>query len=356
MDKSSDLISFGKRWSFNLNNVLNKNLDSKELIICWNFKRNDKVNRVFSKFNFNELYELNRRVGEEQRSFFEVITDERKHKVFFDIDIKGKNNVSKAKNFLEQFIKALLGIIDLDLEKDIFFYSSHSEEKRSYHILLNFKTDMKNNKILAEKISEKIEGENFLDLGVYNKNRQLRILGSSKVGEKRFKIWEREFSFKSKTYKSILENELKIEDEEKIIFFNSLVNFVQSDMKELIFEQEKEKEKEEKEPFFYQNGSFEEKELEEIKTLIEKVSSELKIREINGTIISLINPNGYYCPLCKRIHENENPYVYSLRDKVYFNCRRTEQKLFLGNLSSKKKFKIKDIFLLPNDYFKLIIN
>jgi hypothetical protein len=349
MSKNS-IIAYGHKWYFRLDELLEKNLESRELIICYTFLQEAKVVHVFSKFNFMDFYKFLTTIPEENKHFFELIRDERPHKAFFDIDIKDKDLIENY-NFLEDFLEQLTSILSIDIERDVLVYTSHGEKKHSYHILLNYKTNMAKNKLLANLVNEKLQHKNCLDLGVYNKNRQLRILGCTKLNEKRFKVWLESFQFKGRTIKTLLEDEADI-GMEKVIFLSSLVNYVQKEMKTLDIPEEDQVKP--PESLKLDLSDLSEKEVSEAKELVSKhISPDLEIREVQGKLISFNNTKGYYCKICLRIHDQENPFVAIISDKVYFYCRRSEnnKKLLLGTLmkSNRKFFKAKEIFLLPND-------
>ena len=58
------------------------------------------------------------------------------------------------------------------------------------------------------------------------------------------------------------------------------------------------------------------------------------VREANeNTIVELKTLNPYYCRTCKRTHDNENPFIFiNPMKRVYFNCRRTKKREFVGGL------------------------
>lgn len=43
----------------------------------------------------------------------------------------------------------------------------------------------------------------------------------------------------------------------------------------------------------------------------------------NMIILKRIKP--FFCPDCKRIHEKQNPYVFSLNNIIYYHCRRSSK-------------------------------
>jgi hypothetical protein len=51
----------------------------------------------------------------------------------------------------------------------------------------------------------------------------------------------------------------------------------------------------------------------------------LLIHKIEDNRIILKNTGGYHCPVCDRTHEAENPIIFCLGNKLFFNCRRSEE-------------------------------
>jgi hypothetical protein len=88
--------------------------------------------------------------------------------------------------------------------------------------------------------------------------------------------------------------------------------------------------------------------IDELSQKIEMIVPGLEIIRGQGSFVFLNNPNGYFCPFCDRVHENENPYVLIKEDGgIYFSCRRNPryQLCYLGVL---EKFVKPQSELLPS--------
>ena len=74
------------------------------------------------------------------------------------------------------------------------------------------------------------------------------------------------------------------------------------------------------------------------------------VKENNGNLLlTFRRKHASYCENCKRVHENENPFVtvVGLERNVYFHCRRGENKENLGNtvfINSCENHLLKELF------------
>lgn len=142
------------------------------------------------------------------RHFFEVILGERRQKPHFDIDIQGGMekqrkdgtgviivpNGEELVNLANKIISELLDVLcQLVARDDIVIYTSHGENKRSFHVIINswFCVNNLHAKELYYYVTERMSNITscFLDNMVYSALQQFRMLGSCKPGHvKRLKI------------------------------------------------------------------------------------------------------------------------------------------------------------------------
>jgi hypothetical protein len=158
--------------------------------------------------NINLAYEFIVSCQLEDRTFYETIFDvHHRQKPHFDIDIvpteSDPMDHTELLNLLLTEIKRVVGT-ELDLVEDIGVYSSHSDDnsKRSYHVVLtgyhvnnnveagNFAMAIRDGMVMST------EGPNSpaalfitkcVDMMVYKKLQQFRLLGCTKLGRKRHK-------------------------------------------------------------------------------------------------------------------------------------------------------------------------
>jgi hypothetical protein len=248
----------------------------------------------------------------------------------------GENGESQRNEVLEKFISLLLFAlkenysINYPLDR-IVVLSAHTEEKISYHVILPDCgcDDFNDIKYLATQIAERDLNGCYLDLGIYQKNRNFRTIDSYKRGMNNYPIeggnkltFMTEFQYNNETIRYKYIEEVK-NDAQKFAcqVADSLVcNFGVTNSHDF--------------PVIYNKGSIPkmlrmnpykgDKDPREI--FLEKFPELSKCLEL-GTItddtwFNFINKGGYHCPLCDREHSSMSPCCYVDKDKVYFTCRR----------------------------------
>lgn len=323
-----------------------------------------KTERKFTLFPSHvDLYNHIMKIPVEKRSFFEIIQGNKPHKPHFDIDFDisecGLLNIEETmSNIIDAIVDTIQGNgVVLDLTKDVLIYTSSRPEKASYHIIINgwMHNDNKDAKNLAKQIRSKFPPEiaDYIDKSVYSTKQQFRLLHCTKLRTKNTKIpiplW------KTSKYTITYPNIPSKHDE----FLASLVgvtigcNYIP--------------------PFFDPDGSITvgvdgivtqventtgpqiEYKIELKKKDIDKCLTELykktedimgcaknstsiwnvfSVRSIEGGFISLTKKRPYYCPICARQHENENPYMtVNSKGLVKYYCRRSESSMLITSLS-----------------------
>lgn len=56
------------------------------------------------------------------------------------------------------------------------------------------------------------------------------------------------------------------------------------------------------------------------------------ISSIINNMILLKRVIPFYCPYCKRIHENQHPYIFIINNNLFFHCRRSQKPLNISYL------------------------
>lgn len=391
--KQKALYIHGKRWYYRLVNKdenktralmqdYNLNELSKKIIICftpikipgWKWRPTDpnfKHYRLFAVFDsYLDILPYFNNFKEEDRCFYEIILGQFYQKPHFDIDIDKDtpNKEQLGRNLIQNLIKTIGDTIgqskdclnplkDLSLEEDVLIYDSNkyneegfSENKISYHVIINnyYHENNLEAKAFYEHIVSKMPdncGKEFIDPKVYSNIQQFRIVGCQKVGSGRIKLFNEKFNYFDQKIKHIY-NDCKNNDDlieqdnssnnddikllqifyESLITCNNTSNYIPS------FYKKKE----------YQNfgGNIDVTPilLERSITLMkEKFASFNPPIECNFPVISiednqiiLKRKNPSYCPMCNKIHDAQNPYIFINNSKAYWNCRRQTPSLLLG--------------------------
>lgn len=339
--------------SYNYQDLLSK------FIVCQNVysKQRNKIEHRFAVFpSFVHFFRWYVKIPQdEHKSYYEIILPEKLQKPRFDIDVSGENNCMQLGE--QVFVAVLNALVSyfgdtLSIEKDVCVYTSHGSNKYSVHIVLNHwmhanQQEAKEfGRYIIRSLPNEINGQpwdpRWVDQGVYGRNQQFRLLGSTKYGANRHKQLLSTFNYKdreiTKTYDEVVyDSDLELQ---LIQFEESLVSFAG-------------------------NGKMVPP-LQKIE-LYTTLSSSLDVNEISDNELSTVqtfiekqfgtnafevrgNENGYlyltrlvptYCSLCKRSHEHENPYIrIDKKDglcSVLFYCRRDLQNrpITIGEYVSK---------------------
>lgn len=305
----------------------------------------------------------------EYRTFYETLFKEQpRQKPYFDLDIiptvDDPFDHTELLNRLLTEVKRVIGP-ELDLTNDISVYSSHAEDgsKRSYHIVISgfFTRSIIESRDFARVVRDGMvaatEGPlspaaNFItkcvDLVVYKKMQQFRILGCTKLGKNRFKQIVLEYSASGRTRRRAPVQDAYTEFRRSLLSVVDDPPLVESEPKYL-------------EPKLYNNltsnGDLVPKSLDQSDAILKSLynhgrtiasgdaigidaeslwmmdskrivahlidsghlppdlasscSSHTVSSSTRGALISFRAPRsgGYFCILCERRHESENPYV-----------------------------------------------
>lgn len=374
-DKNNVLINIeGKKWYYYLKedgnkktllNVYPLSTLNNKLIVSYTFKGNDKrEKRVFGYFeSYVEFGIYQMRFKEEKRCFYEEIFGEYPQKPRFDIDIKiDEERESEIDNedIKDKVIEKIIEIfnengIKIELKKDILICTSHGKNKKSYHIIIDNYCHLNNKEaksfynLVINRLPENIK--KYVDNGVYNSKQQFRIVGSQKLDSNRPKIFNDKWKFKDT---EIIYKYIETPDNEghKIMLQleSTLITCINNCkiLPSFIKEENNNKGSNSKSVGEYKKYEDEEitKEvgIEALKLLasfggltIDNPLFPYKFVSVSGQIVILKRIKPSNCRICKRIHENENPYLIIIGNEklVYFHCRRADpnKKLLIGKLS-----------------------
>ena len=317
----------------------NKSLGDNCLHICQQLK-----SRRYTGFDgFSQFSKFHRETTEDEKCFYEMIWDRNGRKPCFDIDI---NNGEIEGDSL---IVGLMDVIEelIGTKNKMLVFTSHLESKRSYHLVVDkvyFQT-YKESENFSTKVRDgmKEEWKDFIDLSVYKKVQQFRIVGSHKFGKTNTKVLDSDLSRRLKIPKSrstgipyfnlILQMSLVSNTggcmpipgfgevlEEKINVISG--SAVETDVEDVM-----------KMFYSHQNGQG--------RLLFSPDDFQFSgcKENVGNLLITLRRLNPTFCHSCLRTHENENPFmtVNGPNRVVNFYCRRGEKETipyYLGQLGT----------------------
>ena len=324
--------------------------------------------RIYAFFDsYLELYDYIERFDENLRAFYEIIFGELHQKPHFDIDISQedidqfypKEHMNDIANVvLDAVIQSCKEVltevsVNLDIEKDLLLYTSHSDKKKSYHIVINNKCHNGNKEAeafyKAIMVKFRVITNNkyscFVDAKVYSPRQQFRLINCQKQNSGRPKLFRPNFPFRLVQYEHIYtENTDNDQLKERCKFYESLVSFTSGCMILPSFI-----------PITNSNSislsilpdisdSIVDRCMKLLHITMDKILEgycprTFSYKYTKGHIICLNRHRGTYCTMCRKTHDAEQPFMFITNGKVYFDCRRTDQynpgcpKLFLGYLT-----------------------
>ncbi len=281
---------------------------------------------------------------ETRRCLYEIVRDSNFQKPYFDIDIC----LIKDSSFLSRDDKIAISeqlpsiLIDSILKTnsnikmtDIMVFNSHSNEKRSFHVIIDrwcFINSFQNKKFF-ERVLEKIPEiwKQFFDQTMYKSVQQFRFYMCTKSGSERYKRLDPIES------RWIIDDSTPIGEENYEIFLSSCITYTE---KCQIIESE---------DFITEIKTYEELEYsrEDIKrmtVIINRMrdSNCFRLDSIDGSIAVLRRLHPSKCKNCsekygyEKIHESENAFVYLCKGgNVCFDCRRGGGPQIIGNINDR---------------------
>lgn len=360
MEKQSSVYTNGKKWFYRLKGddglIENLSDDERALHLIVSFI-NPEQKRFYTSFeSHSEFLQYMLKLPLNKRCFHEVVLDRRPQKMRFDLDIKRyiyfeEKIIEEIKEtdvqiFFEQLIESImLEFSDIGFSirpKDhLLVFSSHGKEKWSYHIIIDgFYCDTHQDAgELYKRITSRMSKEHlgWLDGSIYSVNHCLRTLGSVKedgrikILEKKWKYKDQEILFEYPEEPRHDNHRLALEFERSFLTLNSncypLPSFIQ---KQPLEGMEKKIEKQaEEDVVHYATLLF--------KSLYGDTCVPVGVMN-NMIMLSRRYPSG--CPICERVHENENAFLWlkPIEDseaftkyEIYFHCRRAMgQKIKIG--------------------------
>lgn len=313
----------------------------------YKYKNNNEVLNLFLYFfDWNTFIKFYSKIPDDHKHFYEIVQNE--CKFFLDLDAK-TNEINMLEwyetiNEINNKVKTIIYEITHKKPELIEFESlpTMNENKYSCHIIVsNIRLPINQCKFLCEIILDKIniEKRKIIDISVYNIWRSLRLEGSSKIGSKRIK----RLKFNNEI---IIDNNINIKglitNFEETIYINLLDNnFINSNfyfeklentkkynldniLNNNIFDRNKKYKYNDYDILFIKND------YKKIELFINswhcKNENIFCTNKIINNMILYKRKKPSNCKICNRIHDKQNPYVFSKYGKLFFDCRRSESK------------------------------
>ena len=365
----NSIFAFDRKWYYRLKEGLLTALTDDEKMNGMVFAFvNPEGKRFFSYFdNYIEFVKLLLTLPPEKRCFHELVMEHRPTKLIFDLDIK-KFQYEEVKEdevqyFLELLISAIISQfkefgIELQVEKNFLIFSSHGKEKWSFHVLVDgyYCDNHQEASEIFKRVFQKIEHpkkHEWLDGSVYSVNHCFRTLGSVKekkdVSEEyRMKKLELEWKYKNQII-SFQYSEKPRNDKHRTVleFERSFLTLTEScfPLPNLVV-----KHQNAKDGLFGNVQQAEEPVLNYAFRLFQSMYGTTSFQYGGNmkNIILLIRKQATGCPICERVHEKENAFIWlkecvekgaekgAEKDvvskyEIYFDCRRSNgSKMKLG--------------------------
>lgn len=329
------------RWYSYLNNKKEHNLLNNEkinednLIICQQLETR-KYTVFKDHISFKSYQE---KINERENCFYEIILEKKYRKPYFDIDLDIENNEDINEKLIIENLK--LSIKTLIEDSIILIYSSHTEKKLSFHIIINnyYFVNHEECKNFYDKIIEIIDEkyQKFVDNSVYKTIQQFRILNSHKYNRDNKKIFREDLSEnfiipdKYKKFPAGLNNYLlqtSLISNTAGAKYLSGYNIIKNNKSTTL-----------------NKGFGSTSDLEDVLNIFYSIYSAdifqyLNVIDNNGNLlITFRRLSPSYCQECQRVHENENPFitVNGIYRNIYFHCRRKDNNesysgKYIGNL------------------------
>lgn len=284
------------------------------------------------------------------RCFHEIIFGNTLQKIYFDLDMilhpdeveplpLGVPIIEDEKEVpvntitcsdSEEVVKSVIKLVILKYpqikKRDVMVFSSHGRKKRSYHIIVDnwcVSSNIQNQALfhfVRDNLPEKWRW--CLDEGMYKSIQSLRIYDTHKYNSDRVKeldslnTWLPPFEPED-------ENHLYTITMGGSLISNTSSCKVLPDIADDI-----------KKKRNYASINIVDPEIKKITDMVSGERNTYSVISISGGIISLKRNHPSWCSVCKRTHENENPYLLVIgpnRD-VYFSCRRSTKKSYICSL------------------------
>lgn len=340
------------------------------LVICNAIEKENYTERYFAYFDsYTDFYVYMLGIKQEERCYFEVIQGKYSQKPHFDVDISFKKikkdygdilgdmvDISFADKIKDCLITNIIKKLEtlgvkININEDILLYTSHGEDKRSFHVIVNnyCHSDNIQARYFRDEVVELVKNSLFddnvvvsfkknsidivsviIDMSVYSSLQQFRIVSCQKYGTNRIKYFNEIFNYNGDTIHHDYKQNFETDQEKQLkILSDSLISFC-SDCEQLpVIKIYKPK------PII--NNNINDNYFNYAYTFVEKIygKNAFSIRDIdcNNMTANLNILKPYYCYVCSKVHEHENPRIYINGNSAFWNCRRTKKRILLCRIS-----------------------
>lgn len=269
--------------------------------------------RLFESFeDFEKFYNG---TNKKKRHFYEVIFGEMKQKPHFDIDkIK-----SDDPDTLERISKRVIDEITRCFEsigikeKELYWYGSHTEKVRSYHLVIPRYYVENNNEamrlwhFLQENVQEDVA--QYIDSSVYSSLQNFRILGCCKIPKEGEKRRYKRLLFREKSEKDLKKSLLTQITDKMKPFPPFETNFNQSDNRTAM------------------NAMIDGDLMREAnKYVLEYLGDNFSLYESKCSFLSYKRNQPSFCNICQVVHESIYPFaVVKPQGRIFLHCHRSRE-------------------------------
>jgi len=372
--------SFGQKWYYNLISYPDREIKGmfeyesrksllNKLVVAINTKDGSILYKSFQ--NYIEFNKYQSRLTPDNRCFFEEILGEHPQKLYFDLDINFNtpSDISGLSGDLvlacelvkDNLIITILEVfatfgIELKVNQDILVCTSHSDIKKSYHVIVDNYCfpDCDHTKAMFQIIKSKLNKDYKHPDLLYKSLQQLRILGSQKRDSNRPKVFcskwllggiPIEYDYPSDITNNTEVRELYQLSRTLIGNTSYCKTLPYISINEAAMSLIKMKRK-----FGYSLASFQIQEdvaLRAFNKLADFAGMSphdpkfpYRYDRIVDNMVLLKRVLPSECRICKVIHESQHPYLFITKiGQLYFDCRRsadhgdgTPKKLYIGDL------------------------
>lgn len=318
----------------------------------------------------------------EDRGFFETVLADVKQKPRFDLDVKLSEHRELFDSIPDKTVDQIMddliayliwGIlqvmaevdIQLDLSKDVLIFTSHGEDKRSFHVVIDnyCHEDCGEAKRFYKRVMKKLAEINmphffaqWIDHAVYSKLQQFRMEGSQKYKSGRIKRLKSEWIYGStdpitvvtdlSAHRASIE-ELSADDKEILYFPQAQDRFTTFRASLLTntgycivlpsFQTDDDIDKPIGCLAIHDDMAHQAVEMlaEWMGTQVGSPNFPFAFNKLlsNGIIV-LKRLFSSHCSVCGRPHDGDNPFMYIIHNRVFFNCRRhiDNKSIKVGNM------------------------
>lgn len=368
--------SLTKKWWYSFNEGLlgETSIDrlQNKIVITLEAKHQKKNEKQYLYGYFDnpeQLYNYIQKIPLCNRHFYEKIIGRFPQKPHFDIDIDLTIDTEMNEEIFNDLITEMVQLIDaslierniqIDIYRDILIFTSHSEKKLSGHLIIDHYCHNNHKEAYGffQDVTKRMTTDyvKFIDPHVYRSTQDFRLLGSTKYGKNRYKIFRPKWLFNG------IEVEY-VEDDPFSIFKSSLVSWVEDCT---IIPPYEPQEVEKVDPLYYNtfdylanmmnknkndnNYQYDSTPLtaEEVKRAIAAVKKyyleelkfsyfPFKFSRVSGRIISFKRLRPSLCPICSQvrhnvdnIHTSITPFlIINKKGVIKYRCYQDQTKTFI---------------------------